>query len=63
MLHKSTVLEQSGKLKEALALLKVLRTQYPELAVPLAIKIASAEKRLRDGPKLNKKKKRRRRLR
>ncbi len=63
MLHKATVLEQSGKLKEALALLKVLRTQYPELAVPLAIKIASAEKRLRDGPKLNKKKKRRRRRR
>ncbi len=63
MLHKATVLEQSGKLKEALALLKVVRTQYPELAVPLAIKIASAEKRLRDGPKLNKKKKRRRRRR
>jgi TolA-binding protein len=60
-LQKATVLEQSGKLKEAVALLIDLRVLYPELAGALDIKIASAKKRLSDGPKLNKKKKRRRR--
>jgi len=60
LLHKATVLEQSGKLQEALALMKELRVRYPEFSVALGIKIASAEKRLNSGPKLNKKRKRRR---
>ncbi len=63
LLHKATVLEQSGKLKEALVLMKELRVRYPDLSEALAIKIASAEKRLSNGPKLNKKRKHRRRRR
>jgi len=58
-LHKATVLEQSGKLKEAVELLIKLKGQYPELSGALNIKIASAQKRLSSGPKLNKEKKRR----
>jgi TolA-binding protein len=52
-LSKAAALEEAGRLKEALSLLKELEDEYPNREV-IKIRIASTEERLKKGPKARK---------
>jgi TolA-binding protein len=53
-LGKATVLEEAGRLKEALRVLKELEDEYPNREA-VKIRIASTEERLKKGPRTRKK--------